>query len=156
MTHRSRVTTYRAVFLIWNKVRSERMRSRTTHFIALFDDWSVKTEKHNIAVVFRKDIITAFRYVTSLLFQCFQICGALRGHKDSVSVNLGVSHQTSNDRVGYFSGPYETNLCVREFDFSFSAALLFRPRRRRCKTQKYWTIHCVRFWILCYLMILWY
>jgi hypothetical protein len=45
------------------------------------------------------------------------------GHKDSVGVNLDVSHQNFDDRVDFFSRAYETKLCVREFNFSFSVAL---------------------------------
>ncbi len=69
------------------------------------------------------------------------------GHKDPVGVNLGVSHQTSDDRLGYFSCSYETNLCVREFDFC--VVLLFVRTRRRCRFfLMLLTTHRVR-WYCC-------
>ncbi len=50
---------------------------------------------------------TSFRIYSG---KFFQICGALCGHKDSVGVNLDVSHQTSDDRVGYFSLAYDVSV----------------------------------------------
>jgi hypothetical protein len=45
--------------------------------------------------------------------------------KTCVDVNFGISHQTSDNNIGYFSHADETNLYVREFDFPFMLIFFF-------------------------------